>query len=90
MINFIGIVVLLLIVAVMFHSTVAYYKHKLNISDNEIAERDRELGKRTSIIKEKNITIRLQETMIMELENENKKLKRECNKRLRKDSKVCN
>ena len=86
MINFIGIIILLSIHTMLFIGVIKYYKHKVDLSDNEVLERDKELGKRTATIKDKNNIIKWQDAIIKDLEDENKRLKRECNKRLRKNS----
>lgn len=84
MINLLGILSLIIIEALLVASVVVFFMHKINISDEEILGRDRELGKRMEVIKEKNKIIKEQEKLIEELKNENKQLKRECNRRLQK------
>lgn len=86
MINFIGIIILLSIHTMLFIGVIKYYKHKVDLSDNDIAERDRELGKRTATIRDKNNIIKWQDAIIRDLEDENKRIKREYSKRLRKNS----
>lgn len=82
MINLIGILILIILEALLVAGIVVYFMNKANTSDNEIAERDIELGKITEAKRQKNFMIRKLCQRIEELENENKKLKRECNKRL--------
>lgn len=86
MINLIGILSLLIVLATFIVSVIAFFIYKSHLSDNEVAERDRELGLRTETIRGKNATIMELVKRIEELEDENKQLKKELkrasNKRL--------
>lgn len=82
MINLIGILSLIIILSIFIMSVIAFFIHKVHLSDNEVAERDKELGLRTETIRNKNLMIRKLCQRIEELENEIKQLKRKNNKRL--------
>ena len=90
MINLIGILSLLVVLATFVVSVILFFVNKSHLSDNEVAERDRELGLRTETIRGKNATIMELVKRIEELEDENKQLKKELqrtnNKRLRQNS----
>lgn len=77
MINLIGILVLLILEASLVASIVVFCMHKVNITDEDILSRDRELGKRTQEKREKNATILKLVKRVEELENENKRLRKE-------------
>lgn len=83
MINIVGIIIMLVIYASLFIAVIRYYKNCIELKDIELVQRDKELGKRTATIKDKNFIIKQQDEMIRNLENEIKELKRKCNKRLR-------
>ena len=87
MINLIGILVLLIIEAILVAGIVVYFIYKANISDNEVAERDKELGQRTQDKRQKNLIINKLVKRIEELEYENKELKREIKKIKRTNNK---
>ena len=86
MIKFFAIVGLLIIEAILIASVVGYYVYKANVSDEDIATRDVELGKINEKVKQKNLIIKDLKQKNKELENENrelkKQLKRSNNKRL--------
>ena len=90
MINLIGILSMLIVLAILIFSVVVYFMYKANISDEDILGRDMELGRRTELLKIKNKIIKEQTTKIKELEDENKQLKKELkranSKRLRQNS----
>lgn len=86
MINLIGILILTTVEVVFVVWVINYYRHKANVSDNEVAERDKLLGERMEIIRRKNLIIKDKDLQIEELKNEISTIKRGNHKRLRKDS----
>lgn len=90
MINLIGILSLIILEAIFVASVVVYFMNKANLSDEEVLSRDVENGKKTQVIREKNLTINKLVKRVEELEDEirelKKELKRANSKRFRQNS----
>lgn len=78
MINLIGILCLIIILATLIASMIVFYQHKINIIDNDLSQRDKELGDKTMIIQKKNLIIKDKDLLIKQLQEENNQLKKQC------------
>lgn len=73
MINLIGILLLIIFEAISIMSIIMYMRYKLDLKDNEIAERDKTLSDKTDIIKGKNLKIKELKNEINEIKTRNRK-----------------